>query len=298
MDRPNLFILGAAKCGTTSLHGYLAQHPDICMSEPKEPRFFEAEHERGAAYYWRTCWAHWKGEPVAGEARPANLFLPYVPPRVHALNPDARLVVVLREPGARAFSHWWQRVQQGHEKQPFMDALRDNLRRIEAGTGFDGPEGERRWREALIPGSGTVRITTYLDTGYYAEQLRRYLALFPADRLKVVLTDDLERDVEATVADVHRFLGVEPRPLERRDAKLVAPGRGGAAVLRALRSVRVGRLLPNALKAPVRGALGRIGERARPAAGEVRWLREHFASRNRDLARLVGRDLSHWEARG
>jgi hypothetical protein len=297
MDRPNLFILGAAKCGTSSLHEYLAEHPDVCMSDPKEPRFFEAEYERGAEHYWRGCWGHWSGQPVAGEARPANLFLPYVPERVRALNPDARLVVVLREPGSRAFSHWWQRVQQGLEKLPFMAALQENLRRIRAGTGFDGPEGERRWRQALLPGSGTSRITTYLDTGYYAEQLRRYLALFPAEQVKVLLTDDLERGTDAVLRDLHAFLGVEPRPLANPAPKLVAPRKGGAAVLRALRSLRIGRALPNVLKDPARRAVGRMGKRARPEAEEVRWLREHFAPRNRDLAQLIGRDLSHWGPR-
>ncbi|WP_420126713.1 sulfotransferase domain-containing protein [Longimicrobium sp.] len=297
MDRPNLFILGAAKCGTSSLHEYLSQHPDVCMSNPKEPRFFEAEYERGADAYWRGCWAHYAGERVAGEARPANLFLPYVPERVHALAPDARLVVVLREPGSRAFSHWWQRVQQGLETLPFLDALKDNLRRIESGIGFEGPEGERRWREALLPDSGTVRVTTYLDTGYYAEQLRRYLALFPAEQVKVLLTDDLERGTDDVLRDVHQFLGVEPRPLENAEPKLVAPRRGGAKVLRALRALRIGRALPNALKDPARRAVGRLGKRARPEPHEVRWVREHFAARNADLASLIGRDLSRWEPR-
>lgn len=297
MERPNLFILGAAKCGTSSLHEYLSQHPDVCMSNPKEPRFFEAEWERGGDAYWRGCWAHYAGEPVAGEARPANLFLPYVPERVHALAPDARLVVVLREPGARAFSHWWQRVQQGLETLPFLDALKDNLRRIEAGIGFDGPEGERRWREALLPDSGTVRVTTYLDTGYYAEQLRRYLALFPAERVKVLLTDDLERGTDQALRDVHAFLGVEPRPLENPEPRLVAPRQGGAKVLRALRAMRIGRALPNAWKDPARRAVGRLGKRAKPEPHEVRWVREHFAERNADLASLIGRDLSKWEPR-
>jgi hypothetical protein len=297
MDRPNLFILGAAKCGTSSLYEYLAQHPDVCMSTPKEPRFFEAEYERGPEHYWRGCWAHWAGQPVAGEARPANLFLPYVPARIHALAPEARLVVILREPGSRAFSHWWQRVQQGLETLPFLDALQKNLRRIEEGAGFDGPEGEWRWREALVPDSGTSRITTYLDTGYYAEQLRRYLALYPAERVKVLLTGDLERGPDAVLRDLHAFLGVEPRPLADPEPRLVAPRQGGAKVLKALRSLRIGRALPNALKAPARRVVGKMGKPARPEPHEVRWVREHFAPRNAELAALIGRDLSHWEPR-
>jgi hypothetical protein len=90
---PSFFILGAAKCGTTSLHGYFGQHPEICVSEPKEPLYFESEYERGVSYYFNRYFGHWSGEPIVGDARHRNLYLPYVPDRIFRYNPSARLIV-------------------------------------------------------------------------------------------------------------------------------------------------------------------------------------------------------------
>ncbi len=81
-QHPSFFVLGAAKCGTTSLHDYLAQHSDICMSSPKEPFYFEAEQLRGAGWYRSRYFAHWRGEPIVGESRHRNLYLPWVPERI------------------------------------------------------------------------------------------------------------------------------------------------------------------------------------------------------------------------
>jgi hypothetical protein len=102
--RPNFFILGSAKCGSTTLYEHLGQHPDVFFSTPKEPIFFEAEYEKGFDYYWDTYFAAWDGQAAIGEARHRNLFLPYVAPRVHAACPDARLIVIVRNPVDRAYS--------------------------------------------------------------------------------------------------------------------------------------------------------------------------------------------------
>ncbi len=127
MNSPNFFILGAARYGTTSLYRYMQRHPDVFMSSPKEPKFFEAEWDRGADYYWRRYFSGWGGEPVVGEARPANLFLPYVPERVHRLAPDAKLVVILRDPVQRAYSQWRLARLDGLDPAGFAEAIEDNL---------------------------------------------------------------------------------------------------------------------------------------------------------------------------
>lgn len=94
---PDFFILGAAKCGTTSLHAWLDFHPDILMSDPKEPFFFEAEYERGREYYRETYFKHWQGQPLTGDARHRNLYFSYIPERIRELNPAARFIILLRE---------------------------------------------------------------------------------------------------------------------------------------------------------------------------------------------------------
>ena len=147
MNAPNFFILGAARCGTTSLYRYLQRHPDVFMATPKEPKFFEAEWSEGAEYYWSRYFTDWDGEPLAGEARPANLFLPFVPERISRLAPEARLLVILRDPVHRAYSSWRLRRLNGLEPAGFAEVVRDNLASLESGRTFAGEEGERLWRE-------------------------------------------------------------------------------------------------------------------------------------------------------
>src|SRR5204862_1223537 len=107
MALPSFFVVGAAKSGTTSLHVYLDQHPDIFMSKPKEPFFFEAEYDRGPEYYYRRYFGGWNGQREVGESRHRNLYFPYIPARIHSYNPNARIIAVLRNPAERAISHWW-----------------------------------------------------------------------------------------------------------------------------------------------------------------------------------------------
>ena len=91
------FVLGAAKCGTTSLYYYLNQHPDILMSTPKETLFFEKEYHKGVEYFLNKHFPNYKGEAFLGEGRHRNLYLPYVPERIAASYSDAKLIVILRK---------------------------------------------------------------------------------------------------------------------------------------------------------------------------------------------------------
>jgi hypothetical protein len=132
---PSFFVVGAAKSGTTSLHVYLDQHPDIFMSKPKEPFFFEAEYDRGFDFYYRRYFGGWKGQREVGESRHRNLYFPFVPARIHAYNPEARILAVLRNPVERAISHWWHWYARGRKiclcsmpfKQIFSESARENV---------------------------------------------------------------------------------------------------------------------------------------------------------------------------
>jgi hypothetical protein len=298
--RPNFLLLGAAKSGTTSLAHYLAQHPDLCFSDPKEPIFFEAEYERGLDSYWETYFSSWNGERAVGEGRVYNLFLPFVSPRIWESLPDARLIAILRDPVMRAYSHWWHRFSRGLEKLSFPDAIEENLSQLEGGLSFEGREGERLWRRGLYRNTHATRYRLYLELGLYAEQLERYLALFPTSRLRVFLYEDLVTDAAAVVRDLWRFVGIDPgyelrdnsAQNERRDAR-TAPA--AARLIRTARALELRRLVPRALR---ERALALVPERRaeRPpvesAAREQ--LGRFFEPHNRALARLLDRDLSHW----
>jgi Sulfotransferase domain len=206
---PDFFVLGAAKSGTTSLHAWLAQHSEIAMSKPKEPFFFEAEYERGVSFYWQRYFNHWAGERLLGDARHRNLYLPYVPARICASAADARLVVILRNPVRRALSHWWHWFARGRDDLYFEAALERDLARIAAGREVSTPAEIAAYSAQLsVDGRGVHR--TYLDTGYYAIQLQRYFALFPRDRFKIMIFEEVVTNPQRHCADLFEFLGVNP----------------------------------------------------------------------------------------
>jgi len=295
MTVPDFFILGAARSGTTSLASYLASHPDVLLSTPKEPRFFEAEYEKGLDYYWSTYFAAWRGEAAVGEARVANLFLPYVPQRIHESAPDARLIAILREPGQRAYSHWWLRRCSGTELRSFRRAVAEEEERLAAGIRFPGEGGEERWRAFQARRHEVRDVSIYLECGYYAEQLRRYLDLFDRRRLKVLLLDDLRRDPERVVHETWQFLGVDPTVATPRFAAHNASVPLAAlGPLRLARSLGLVRRLPRGLRERGRALLNRFG-RVPVMDPRVRHrLYRHYAPHVAALQDLLERDLSAW----
>lgn len=310
--RPNFFILGAAKCGTSSLCRYIGQHHDVAFSNPKEPVFFEAEYEKGLDYYIRTYFSDWHGEARVGEARHRNLFLPYVPQRIRASYPDARLIVILRNPTDRAFSDWLMRRRSLHEGLDFDAAIAADLSRIESGMDFSTAEGIRAWQEhslllrqakARAPSPGerlrALRYRTYVDSGYYARQIQRYMGLFPRRQLKVVLLEDLAADPHRVVGELWRFLALDS---EVRLAD-TAPSNVRRKPTTETTRYWARALLGDPLLAKVPGRLRQAGvsllDRWAPAprmSQETRgFLVSHFAPHNRALEALVDRDLSHWD---
>lgn len=296
---PTFLLLGAPKCGTTSLAYYLSQHPDVHFSDPKEPVFFEAEYEEGLDHYWRKYFAGWRGQPAIGEGRVWHLYLPFVPERIRASLPDARLVAVLRDPVDRAFSHWWHRFSRGQESLDFETAIARDRARIEAGEGFRGEEGARRWREGLYGLHSATRHRALLDLGFYDEQLERYLALYPASQLQVLLYDDLARAQDDVMRDVFRFVGVDPEaPIEdtseqnvRRETQRSASAR---RALFAIRALRLQHLVPKRLRPLVHRAAERPAKRPRLRPEVRASLVEYFEPHTARLEAMLERDLSAW----
>jgi hypothetical protein len=298
---PTFLLLGAAKCGTTSLAYYLSQHPSVFFSDPKEPTFFEAEWEKGLDHYWRTYFAGWSGEPAIGEGRVWNLYLPFVPERIREALPDAKLVALLRDPVERAYSHWWHRYSQGQEILDFARAIAEDRARIERGEGFVGEEGARRWRAGLEGDS--TRHRALLDLGFYAEQIERYLTLYPAAQLKLVFHEDLAADLPAVMRELFAFLGVDPDAIMadaepqnvRRDRVRTAAARRAELASRLL---GLRHLVPRGLRPRLRTWLfERRGRRPPLDPGLRRELRAYYDPHTARLERFTGRDLSAWRER-
>lgn len=297
---PNLFILGAAKCGTTTLHNHLSKIPEICMSKPKEPFFFEAYFDKGLEFYRRNYFRHWNGEPIVGESRHRNLIQPYVPERLHKTNPDAKLLVMVRDPAERAYSHWYHNYSRLSEPLRFRDAIREDHARIDRGL-FCTTEEEIRQHVRRLARQGPGRVVglglyrTYVDSGYYFDQIQRYLRYFPVTSMKVVLLEDLATNPVEVVNGIAKFLGVS-KVSER--ARFLAEHRNKSKKFPE-------ELQPLALRLQNRlGAfMARLGfqtsqidsaDHFRDKA-TMRWLRRHYVPHNEKLSDFLGRDLSSWD---
>lgn len=199
---PDFLVIGAMRCGTSTIHGYLAQHPSIVLAAyRKEVHYFDWNYGRGEAWYrihfpavLRARRAARGGGPIlAGEVTPSYLFHPAVPGRVAGLLPGARFVVLLRDPVDRAYSHYQKSVRDGRESLPFDDALEREEERLAADPDFGGAA----WTHF-----------SYQARGRYAEQIRRWFALFPRERFLFLQSGEMFRDPAAVCDRVFRFLGL------------------------------------------------------------------------------------------
>ncbi|MBC8078372.1 MAG: sulfotransferase [Chloroflexales bacterium] len=205
---PDFLILGAARCGTTSLFRYLQQHAQVLPSRRKELHFFDLHYQQGTAWYAaQFVPPSLRGAQfITGEATPSYLYHPLVAARVRAALPDVRLIVTLRDPVERAISHHAHNVFHGYETLPLAEALAREPERL-AG------EEERILADATYT-SVAYLYHSYAARGRYAEQLRRWLALFPAEQLCVIVFEELRAQPQATLVQLCRFLGLPEQPFD------------------------------------------------------------------------------------
>jgi hypothetical protein len=226
---PDFLILGAQKSGTSSLYRYLAQHPQIRASEPKEVHYFDGgsdvandSYARGEAWYR----SHFPllsdlapGQKVF-EASPLYLLHPLAAERIAAAVPQAKLIAVLRNPVDRALSHYFHNVRNND--------LRVNREELPPRAAMAAEEA--RLADVIARGdygNEIYRAFTYKARGRYLEQLERYWAHFPRENLLTLRAEDLFRDPAATVGQVFDFLELDPAP-GRIDYKPQNVGRNSA----------------------------------------------------------------------
>ena len=209
---PDFLILGAMKAGTTSLYRYLAQHPDFARGKRKEEvHYFDKHWTKEIAWYERFFPSRWDRVRASlsgrrlftGESSPYYLFHPCVPARVKACLPRARLIVLLREPVARAWSHYHHSFRKGDETLDFAEALAREPERLQG-------EEERLARDDAYF-SKPHRHFSYLARGIYADQLERWFQSFERDRFLILKSEDLFARPREAVARVTDFLGLARR---------------------------------------------------------------------------------------
>jgi hypothetical protein len=307
---PNFFVVGAPKAGTTTLYGHLARHPSIFVSPIKEPNHFCADlHPHAvssarndrlpldlAAYLdaserppVQVAWVESRadylrlfgpgsGYPARGECSTTYLYSRSAAGAIADFEPAARIIAVLRDPAARAYSHY------------LMD------RRIGITTRSFGEEIERELSDRTACWS-TSRL--YVSLGRYAEQLERYFQAFSSDRILVLLTDDLSARPGPTLDRLAAFLGVAPFDLPARAerANPAALPRFGR-INRMLHQTRVKRrlraVLPASLKRSLRRWYFRSAAGAEPTEAERELVIEALRPDIDRLGAMLERDLSDW----
>jgi hypothetical protein len=197
---PNLFVIGAAKAGTTALYSYLAQHPQVFLSRVKEPEFFSKEEYYARGLDWYQDW-HFEGAdnyPVRAEATPHYLYWSgKVAPRIKEAyrGLPVKFIVSFRDPVSRAYSMYWNMVREGIEDLDFDEALRVEERRL-----------EQHRNELYQLGSMAYG---YSAGSRYASLLQPYLELFSPENFFFVLQDDLKSRANETCKEIFEFLGIE-----------------------------------------------------------------------------------------
>ncbi|WP_374658814.1 sulfotransferase domain-containing protein [Phenylobacterium sp.] len=232
--RIDFIVVGAQKAGTTALHDFLSEDPAYAVSGIKEVHFFDDETMNWDAPDYAPYHAHfdWRPGAIRGEATPIYLYWPRSLERISVYNPVIKLIVMLRDPVERAWSHWRMETVRGVETRPFSWCIREGRTRLFKAAPW-----------------GVHREFSYVERGFYGEQMARLLDLFPREQVLVLKAEDLRTAPSAALTRVAAFLG-------NHHVRRVEP-----------REVHVGR---------------DVGTRL--AAGDVAFLREIYAD---DAARLM-----------
>ena len=283
LRRPNLFIIGAMKSGTTSLHEYLDTHPQIAMSFMKEPGYFVEElNLRQGEEWYLSLFDRDDRYRYVGESSTHYTKLPVyqgVPERIHQFNPDARLIYIMRNPFERMVSHYWHAVRDayhGGEPRPLLKAVQEK------------PE--------------------YLAFSDYARQLEPYFELFGGDSVLTLTFESMVADPQREVDRVYRWLGLAPQPIggersvkPRNQKPPAMMGVAGAGVLNRIQYSkawdRISPHFPAWMKNwAKKRAYRQVDEQQ--SGEDVRRLKETVAELQRSqveqLSRLLGRDFPEW----
>lgn len=273
--RPSFLIIGAMKCGTTSLYELFRQHPQIGMSREKEPAFFAAENAFANGWGWyESLFAQVADRPALGEASTSyskRFRFPRAAPRVARYLPDAKLIYVVRDPIERIESQWMHGMHQGWHDRRFDRALED-------------------------PG--------LIDPSRYWAQISAYRRYFADERILVLFFEDFKADPQRFLARCFRFIGVDssfvPKGL-RQPRNPSAMHESDAPALKALRRLpafgTAVRVLPERWRAAIRGRWFTRRSGARPAWSDeqLRKVQWQIGDDVRTFLYFYGKPLDYWD---
>lgn len=287
--RTDFFIVGTAKAGTSALHAYLCTRPEVCMCSVKEPNYFSYEEIAAQGLYYRKQNVQTEAEyhnlfrprttaRLFGEASVSYLYYPMVARRIYNYNPKAKILICLREPVRRAYSHYCMDYALGLVKEPI----------------------ETIWRNgAAHPKTGN-HYRQYFQISEYSTQVWNYLDVFPREQILIILHEELCMNSKRTMSMLSGFLGIEP-PVVHDELPLEnVSGVAKSGLIRWLyRHHNIRKTLRGMFSDTLRDRLKNIlfSKSGLPDFPDAlqRELQSHYAPMNESLQALTGLDLHCWE---
>lgn len=296
---PTFLIIGTGRAGTTSLYNYLGAHPEIYMSPVKETRFFAFDfetqtppgpgHEEPYRLAIKTMAEYQalfdgvSGEKAIGEVSPHYLDYTDSAARIARYIPDVQIIATVRHPAERAYSGYMKQRMEGREPcKSFEDALAEQEDRERAGS---------RWG-------------IYLEKAFLGKLLKVYYDTFPAERIKVILFEDLVTNTQDSLRDLYQFLNVDPdfrgetftqhnRSVSIKNQRLFSAMNKAGPLNSAARMI-----VPKQARQTLRAGLKRMsrGDKQPLTNQTRRRLTDYFSDDIALLSQTIGRDLSHWMA--
>ena len=217
---PSFIIIGAQRCGTTSLYDYLSNHPQIIPSPVKELFYFDDYYTRPINWYKSFFPTEKQKEKlerdliarvITGEASPSYFFHPYAARRIKETLPQVKLILVLRDPIERAYSHYNHIRRLNREPLSFEEALAKEVERIT-------PDIEKLNKDEFYK-ADQRRDYSYLTRGYYAKQLTEWYKYFPKEQLLVVQSEEFYKDTPRVYNEIVEYLGLNSYTLPVFEAK-------------------------------------------------------------------------------
>ncbi|NPA51292.1 MAG: sulfotransferase [Aquificae bacterium] len=308
MKKPNFFVVGAAKAGTTSIYNYLKPHPQVYVSPIKEPNFFSTdinpekfrknykkEIEKDYDKYFKygeeshltfirdlndylKLFEKVSTEKAIGEFSTSYLYSKVAAQNIKDFNPDAKIIIVLRNPIERAFSHYLMDLKIGYTNLSFWEAIQRDIN-----------SKEKEW--------GITHL--YLELGLYYKQVKRYLNTFDKSQVKIFLFEEL-KNTEEFVKALYRFLEIDgnlhfPDTSKVYNKSKVPKYKNLYFWASNLGIIRFSqKIFPTGLKKSIKNILFSSENLPKLSVKEKEFLKEYYKKDIENLSNLIDKDLNFW----
>ncbi len=313
IHKPNFVVAGAAKCGTTSLYHYLKQHRDVYMSPIKETNHFSQDirpenfsdeykiYERSknldiekfvnsdmTADQWGgyilnrdhylKLYRFANNKKAIGEISNSYLYSKVAAENIHRDFPDMKIILILRQPADRAYSHYLANLRDGRTTLSFRDEVLHDDAKVRKG-----------WSISHL----------YFELGLYADHVQKYFDLFPKHQVRVFLFDDLKKDNKLLTHDLFEFLELENITsinFQEKFNEAKIPKNPGLIKLITQTGIKrkIFRSLPKSWRSNVKNFFFRTGKVPTMTQEDRQWMTERYLEDIKKLEKIIQRDLSNW----